>query len=74
MATDFSLTPTPLVLTDVQLDIIARAEKNLRSRGWPFREMVDARLAALDADEIDDEAVDFAAREVVRHIRDRDRR
>jgi len=67
------MTPTPLTLTDAQLDIIARAQKNLRSCAWPFREMVDARLAALDADEIDDEAVDFAATEVVRRIRDRDR-
>lgn len=65
------MTPTPLVLTDAQLDIIARAEKNLRSRGWPFREMVADRLLGLD--EVDDEAVHFAATEVVRRIRDRDR-
>lgn len=68
------MTPTPLALTAAQLEIIARAQKNLRSCAWPFREMVENWLAGLDADEIDDEAVDFAAREVVRRIRDRSRR
>ena len=67
------MTPPPLTLTDVQLDIIARAQKNLRSIGWHgrFREMVADRLLGLD--EVDDEAVRFAATEVVRRIRDRDR-
>lgn len=67
------MTPTPLALTAAQLEIIARAQKNLRSCAWPFRDLVEKYLVGLDADEIDDEAVRFAATEVVRRIRDRDR-
>lgn len=62
------MTPRPLVLTDQQHEIIRAQAKKLKL-GWHsrFRELVADRLLALD--EIDDDAVRFAAEATVQRIR-----
>lgn len=64
------MTPTPLALTELQLQIVRCQEKKLR-KGWHgrYRELVADRLLGLD--ELTDDDVRFHAIDVMERIKSR---